>query len=183
MTIRTTHRWRQKAVLAACLAAALWIAAPLGASVVELMDLEALVSGSDSIVEGVVEGVTSRWEEDRIYTYATVRIDDPLKGDRTRTLTIRQLGGQVGSLVAIVPGMPQFEAGDQAILFLKGAGNGTYYVVGMNQGRYLINDNVAVSNLTGVDLVDAKTGAPRGTSSVRRVEVERLKAQIRELLR
>jgi hypothetical protein len=158
------------------------MAAPVHGSLVVLMNLEELVGASDSIVEGVVEAVESRWEDQQIFTYTTIRIDDPLKGNRTRTVVIRQLGGRVGALMAIVPGMPQFDTGLRVIVFLKDSGNGSHYVVGMNQGRYVIAEDYAVSNLTGLDLVDPKTGV-RGVATASRVEVESLKARIRELVR
>lgn len=175
------RRHTSRLILAAAAVLAAW--APLGASVVVLMNLEELVDASDSIVQAVVEHVESRWEDRQIFTYIAVRIDEPLKGNRTRTLMIRQLGGQVGSLVATVPGMPEFEAGDQVIIFLKDSADGTFQVVGMNQGRYVIAENYAVSNLSGVDLMNPKNGVVTGMSRVRRVQVEEFKDRIRELVR
>ena len=89
------------------------------ASTVILMELDALVAESHSIVQGVVEHVESRWEDGYVFTYVTIRIDDPLKGDRSRTLTIRQVGGSVGELNVFISGMPRFESGMSLILFLN----------------------------------------------------------------
>src|SRR5262245_45792800 len=75
------------------------------------MDLSQLVQQADSIVQGRVDGVTVQWDSSRklAFTYITISVDDPLKGERRRTLTIRQLGGQVGALNLSVAGMPQFK--------------------------------------------------------------------------
>jgi hypothetical protein len=154
---------------------------PLWGSLVVLMELDELVEASDSIVQGEVESVQSRWEHRQIFTYVTIGIADPIKGSRSRTVVVRQLGGKVGSLVATVPGMPEFVRGDEVILFLKDSGNGTYHVVGMNQGRYLVSDRFAVSNLSGVDLFGSKAGVVRGGSTATRVEVRSFKRRIREL--
>lgn len=155
----------------------------LTGSVVVLMDLDELVAGSDSIVEAEVESVQSRWENRQIFTHITIRIVDPMKGDRSRTLVIRQLGGRVGALNAVVAGMPQFEPGAHVIVFLKDSGNGTFQVVGMNQGRYVITEDYAISNISGVDLMNPETGIVIGASKATRVGVEELKTRIRELAR
>ncbi len=176
---------KKSLVLTLCfgLAVLLW-ARPVASSIVVDMDLEDLVSESDSIIQGVVESVSSQWDSEKklIFTYATIRVDDPLKGERRRTLQIRQMGGQVGALVLSVPGMPEFNEGASVIVFLKDAGNGTFHVVGLNQGRYVIEEDFATANISGVDLVSPKTGLVTGASIVRRVGLEEFKAQIRELV-
>ena len=131
-----------------------------------------------------MESVSSEWDYDKklIFTYASIRVDDPLKGERRRALVIRQMGGQVGALTLTVPGMPEFNGGMGIIVFLKDAGNGMFHVVGLNQGRYVVEENFAVANISGVDLLSPKTGLVTGASIVRRVGVEDFKAQIRELV-
>ena len=176
------RQWATVALSIGLVAGVLWMPAVVRASTVILMELDALVSESDSIVQGVIEGVESRWEGDYVFTYATVRIDDPLKGDRSRTLTIRQVGGRVGELEVRVAGMPRFEPGMALILFLTDSGNGTFHVTGMNQGSYVVNQDYAISNITGVDLVNPKSGVVDQTSSVTRVGVEAFKSRIRGLV-
>ncbi len=160
-------------------------AGSLSGSVVIRMDLEQLVEKSDSIVQGVVEAVYSQWDQERnlIFTYTSIRVDDPFKGERTRSLLIRQMGGRVGSLHMSVAGMPEFEAGSNVIVFLKDAGNGTFHVTGMNQGRYVVVENFAIANVSGVDLLNPKTGIVSGASTVRKVALEEFKEKIRELVR
>jgi hypothetical protein len=179
------HFDRNALVLTLCfLLAVLLGVRPASSSIVPDMDLEGLVRESDSIIQGVVESVTSEWDNDKklIFTYASIRVDDPLKGERRRTLLIRQMGGQVGALVLSVPGMPEFDEGMGIIVFLKDAGNGTFHVVGLNQGRYVIEEDFATANISGVDLVSPKTGLVTDASFVRRVGLEDFKAQIRGLV-
>jgi hypothetical protein len=158
------------------------LAAPIRGSIVPRMSLEELVSEADSIVDGVVESVESRWEDRMIFSYVTIRIDDPLKGRRSRTAVVRQVGGRIGNRILDVPGMPVFHDRDRVVVFLKDTGNGTFHVVGMAQGRYLVRDDRAVANLTAADFVDPAAGI-RGVSTTVAFGVEALKARIRELVR
>ena len=158
---------------------------PVFGSIVLLMDLDALVEGSDSIIQGEVEAVYSQWDEEKrlIFTYASIRVDESLKGESRRSLLIRQMGGTVGALTLSVAGMPEFQEDSNIIVFLKDSGNGTFQVVGMNQGRYVIVENFAISNVSGVDLMNPKTGLVSGVSVVKKVGLEEFKTKIRELVR
>ena len=158
---------------------------PVLGSVVLQMDLDELVEDSDAIIQGEVEAVYSQWDQEKklIFTYASIRVDESLKGESRRSLLIRQMGGTVGALTLTVAGMPEFQENSNVIVFLKDSGNGTFQVVGMNQGRYVILENFAVSNLSGVDLMNPKTGLVSGASVVKKVGLEEFKTKIRELAR
>ena len=158
---------------------------PLLSSTVLLMDLDELVEGSDSIIQGEVEAVYSQWDEEKklIFTYASIWVDESLKGESRRSLLIRQMGGTVGALTLTVAGMPEFQEDTNVIVFLKDSGNGTFQVVGMNQGRYVIVEDFAISNLSGVDLINPKTGLVSGAFVVKKVGLAEFKTQIWELAR
>jgi len=149
------------------------------------LDLPQLVNQSDSIVQGRVENVAVQWDGARnlAFTYITVSVEDPLKGERRRTVTIRQLGGKIGAMHVTVAGMPQFRKGESVITFLKAQDDGTFQVVGMNQGKYEIADDFAVSNVSGVEVLNPKTGRIETPVYVDRAPVESFKAKIRELSR
>jgi hypothetical protein len=155
------------------------------ASTVRKMELPDLVRNSDSIVQGRVEQVYTRWDEKLkvAFTFVSVYVDDPLKGARRRTVLIQLLGGKVGSLVQTVAGMPRFNRGDAVIVFLKDRNNGSFEVVGMNQGKYDIVNDFAVANVSGVTLVDPKTGQLSEARFVDKAPLEEFKAKIRELVR
>src|ERR1019366_6906997 len=91
------------------------------ATIVPKMDLPELVQKSDSIIEGHVDSVVSQWDTSvkLIYTYISIRIDEQVKGSNGQSLTIKQVGGRVGSLDMNAVGMPVFKAGQQLVLFLK----------------------------------------------------------------
>ena len=157
------------------------LAAPAFATTVRKMDLPALVSASDSIVQGRVESVESRWENNLAYTYTSVTVDEPLKGERRRAVLIRQLGGKIGSLHMTVAGTPQFKQGDRVIVFLKRRADGTFDVVGLNQGKYEITNDFAVANVSGLTLVNPKTGRMEEAGFMEKAPLEAFKAKIRGL--
>jgi hypothetical protein len=163
--------------------AALVIAAPLFATTVLKMDLQALVSASDSIVQGRVESVEARWESNLAFTYTSVTVDEGLKGAPRRAVLIRQPGGKIGALRVQVAGMPQFRTGDQVIVFLKARADGTFDVVGLNQGKYDIDQNTAVAHISGLTLLNGTTGRMEEAGFVDKAPLDVFKAKIRELVK
>jgi hypothetical protein len=159
------------------------LATPLFATTVEKMDLPQLVSVSNNIVEGRVASTETRFEENTIFTYTTVNISDPLKGDRRRSVVLKHPGGVIGSRALIVSGIPQFKTGDQVIVFLRDRKDGTFDVVGLGQGKYDITNNEAVASVSGVAVLDPKTGRLSDAGLSTRTTVDALKSKIRELAR
>jgi hypothetical protein len=162
---------------------AMVLAVPAFATTVKKMDLPELVSVSDSIVQGTVESVEARWEDKSIYTYTSIRVDEGMKGAPRRALMIRQPGGTIGSLNVNAPGTPQFKQGDQVIVFLRDRKDGTFDVVGLGQGKYDIQQNFAVTNVSGMTLADPKTGQLMEAGPADKRPLDSFKAKIRELAR
>ena len=162
---------------------AVLIASPAFATTIKKMDLPEMVSLSDAIAQGTVESVETRWEDKSIYTYASIRVDEGIKGAPRRALLIRQPGGRIGSLHLDAPGTPKFNKGDQVIVFLRDRKDGTFDVVGLSQGKYDLTDNFAVTNSAGLNLLDPKTGAFIEGGAADKKPLDKFKAQIRELAR
>jgi hypothetical protein len=159
------------------------LATPLFATTVQKMELPELVSTSDHILQGHVASVDTRYQDGTIYTYITLAVDDPIKGDTRRSVVVRQLGGRIGAKMLWVPGMPQFKNTDQVVVFLRNRGDGTFDVIGLNQGKYDIVDNYAVAHVSGVTVVDPKTGVMSDGGFVEKAPLDAFKAKIRELMR
>jgi hypothetical protein len=155
------------------------------ATTIVRMDLAQLVKQSDAIVQGSVEDVTVQWDAAKhlAFTYVTVSVADPMKGERRRTITIRQLGGKIGALNVNVAGMPKFVKGEEVIVFLKTQADSTFQVVGLNQGKYAISSDFAISNVSGIDVYNPKTGHIDTPAFVDRAPLDTFKAKIRELLK
>jgi len=164
---------------------ALMLASPSFATIVTKMDLPALVQSSDVIVQGTVEQVYSQVDPqlNLIFTYASIRVDEAIKGGPRQTILIRQLGGTVGGLSLNIAGSPDFKQGEQVVVFLETQHNGAFHVAGLNQGRYTIEDNVAVANTSGLTLLDAKTKQMNDRTVINRTPLVEFKSKIRELIR
>ena len=134
MTENETARSTTRNLIVTVLLAAI-LAIPSFATTVVKLDLAQLVQRADMIVEGRVEAVYSQWDGGQrlVFTYVSIRVDDPLKGERRQSVLIRQVGGTVGTIQMSVAGVPQFKRGEMAIVFLKRQDDSTFQVVGMNQ--------------------------------------------------
>ena len=87
------------------LIAALAISSIATATSVQKFSVRDLAQKSRSVVVGTVVSSESRYDDNEIYTYITVRVVEGLKGSRKgEAIVVRQLGGQVGSIASVVPG-------------------------------------------------------------------------------
>jgi len=114
-----------------------------------------LAQKAELIFAGTVTGIETRLS-DRIaegdailpHTFVTFSIERLIKGSSTagNSVTLRFLGGpgRRGRHMGVI-GMPNFLAGDQVILFVKGNGVRICPVVGWSQGRF----HVLGENLVG----------------------------------
>ena len=71
-------------------------------------------------------------------THITFRVRDTFKGARRLLLPLQFLGGTVGDRRHEVSGVPTFEIGDRAVLFVSGT-RAASPIVGHMQGRFPIN--------------------------------------------
>ena len=112
------------------------------ATTVQKFTIRELAAKSDAIVTAKVEDQSSRQDASNkeIYTYITVSVLQSVKGAQgEKTITIRQLGGSVGNLISVVPGMPSFKNGEEVVLFLSAKDRAGYpWVMGLQQGKYSI---------------------------------------------
>jgi hypothetical protein len=123
--------------LVACLA----VTVPAAATVYIPADFAEMVGGSAFIVHGTIAEVRSEASADRrsIATYVTVDVEQTLKGRLGESVTFRVPGGQVGRYRRIVVGAPQFERGDEVVLFLSARGPSFPFVFGLSQGVYRVS--------------------------------------------
>ena len=128
-------------------------------SVVMLTD-EELILSSRVIVTGTVRSVFSAWndEQNAIYTYVEVRPDRFLKGDLgTKRIVLKQLGGTVGTKGMRINGQPQFVRGQQVLLYLSTAPDGTLRTAHFFMGAFSIVKDAATATEWATRDVDAAT--------------------------
>jgi len=181
MKVQTAKHLRIALVIAAI--SVICMAGMATASTVIRMALPQLVQQADSIIQGRVDHTEVKWEQNLAVTYIYVTVEDPMKGARRSTVVIRQLGGNIGAMHVEVSGMPKFSTGEEVILFLQARRDGNFQVLGMNQGKYQITDDYAVSNVSGINVYNPTTGRIETPAFVEKAPVEALKSKIRELMK
>jgi len=130
-------------------------------------ELKYISEGADLILTGKVVQQNSKWNEDksRIYTSATIQVEEYLKGiNNGSSITVTYLGGEVGEVGEMYSHMPRFEDKEEVLVFLKKDEKSTNYKVFNGE-----NGKISVIN-------DPKTGEKVTTSNV---QINSLKAQIK----
>lgn len=156
-------------LLSACSAPQLPPAKPPGdgmitSSMLAELTFEELVDNSDWIFLGTVTGQESRWDAGRtnINTLVTIAVSEWLKGkpfttspegkysknllscQRSDSVVVTVPGGKVGDITQWVEDTPQFQTGEQVLLFLHSYRDGAVEVVGGVQGKFAIVNGNAV---------------------------------------
>ena len=132
---------------------------------------DTLIIEARAIVRGKVLSVTSQLdaEQDRVFTYVTLRVNEILKGQILgRKITIKEPGGEVGNRGSLVFGTPQFSRGEKVLLYLDTWADGSLRVHQMFLGRFSIVPEAGTGKLVvtrntpdiGVDMMDQTASAP-----------------------
>ena len=149
--MRATRHWWM--VLPAFLAVAAAGVAPVLATSMAPQTIADLTRGSHDIVVGTVSRVTEGRQGSLPYVEVEVSVSETIQGAPARTLTFRQPGlqsRQVASggrrFVGLIPGLPQYAAGEQVILFLgPTSSRGFRTTVGLEQGKFGVTAGNAVN--------------------------------------
>jgi len=142
----------------------LWIGqAP--ALTLELSSLQELAVESELIVSGRIVSVEYAWEDEThraINTLLTVEVDQYVKGTGNISVVVRQLGGHIGDFGDEIPGVPEFDAGEEVVLFLVQF-KGEYWIHSMALGAFRVTteeagQRIVYNFLPDVSVVDPETG-------------------------
>ena len=133
---------------------------------IEPRSVEQLTRDSSDVIVGTAGTPRSVWNAGHtmIYTVTNVRIEHALKGQRSGSVVVTQMGGRLDGIQTKVAGVRQFDAGERAALFLRPSVDmpGTYVITGLMQGRFTIaNSNgkeVVTNGVGGVTTYDRLTG-------------------------
>jgi len=131
------------------------------ATTVERLSLDDLVRKAQKIVIGKVSNVQTHWTDNGklILTTYTVDVQENMKGQTSRTLEITTVGGRLGDLILNIAGMPSFENGETAVVFVENAG-GYSTVVGLGQGKFTVTNDEVSNNVTALAFPDGRPGKP-----------------------
>ena len=99
-----------------------------------------MIIGARAIVRGKVVSMGTRMDEnDRIYTYITLKVQEVLKGQITeRKIVIKEEGGEYGERGTLIFGTPQFKLGERVIVYLDTRNDGSLRVHQMFLGKFSI---------------------------------------------
>ncbi|HVJ28136.1 MAG TPA: hypothetical protein VM493_11375 [Vicinamibacterales bacterium] len=113
----------------------------LSATVLVPAEFREIVSGSQIIVHGRISEVRPEWIDGRrrIESVITLQAASFYRGTSAQTITFRVPGGQIGRYKSVTVGAPEFNAGDEVVLFLKARGPSVPQVFGFNQGVFRVD--------------------------------------------
>jgi hypothetical protein len=147
------------------------------ATTVERLGLEDLVKKARTIVVGKVTGSRTYWSADRkfILTDFTIDIGESLKGQNARRIAVTTVGGKIGDLELHVSGMPSFQQGEDAVLFIEQSG-AYQTVVGLGQGKFTVHNGEVANAVGGLAFPDGRPG------NAVKMPLQTFKDQIRSLI-
>ena len=121
------------------------------ATVVLPADFSEVVRESTIAVHGTVVDVQSGLTGPRrtIESIVTISVITPLKGKPGARVAFRVPNGQVGRYRRVLVGAPEFEEGDEVVVFLQGRAPAMPSLFGLSQGVYrVVRDSAARALVT-----------------------------------
>ena len=94
-------------------------------------DLKILSENADVIITGKVTQQSSGWNENktRIFTHATIQVEEILKGTGLNSVVVSYPGGEVGEIGELYTHTPKFDNNEEVLVFLKNDINSPNYKV------------------------------------------------------
>jgi len=148
------------------------------ATTVERLTLDDMVKKAHIIVQARVRSAKTHWSADGklILTTYTLEVHETLKGEAIRSVELTTIGGKIGTLTLYVSGMPSFDAGEDAVVFVEKSGRFST-VVGLNQGKFAVRNGEVSNSLSDLAFPDGREGGPP-----LRMRLQEFKRQIKNRL-
>ena len=163
--------------------------AALRATVLLPAEFREIVNGSDIIAYGRVTETRVEWSGDRknVATLVTFQVGTYLKGGPGEALVFKVPGGTIGRYRNVLVGAPQFNTGDEAVLFLNSRGREFPSVFGLNQGVFRVSLDTDTQRRMVTPPLLARGDTPemvvRGAASRRSLPLETFGAEVLTVLR
>jgi hypothetical protein len=138
----------------------LLFAPALRATVLVPAEFGEIVAGSQVIVYGRISDVHAEWSGDRraIETVVSLEAASYLKGGPGDVVTFRVPGGQIGRYKNVMVGAPQFQTGEETVLFLRAQGPSVAQIFGLSQGVFRVRVDARTGDRLVVPPVLMRTG-------------------------
>ena len=127
----------------------------LASASIAFVKTEDMILGADEVVVGTVVSTHSFRDQGTgaIYTDVVIDVDDVVKGKSTKSslITFLILGGKVDGVRMKVSEMPDFEEGEEVLLFLREQGHFGLVLHGGHRGKLLIetDEKTGIKHITG----------------------------------
>ncbi|HEY1219954.1 MAG: hypothetical protein ABSE42_19090 [Bryobacteraceae bacterium] len=112
--------------------------AQLQAATLQQLSMSDLIAKSTSIVRGTVQGSYTAFSGPVIFTHYRVQVVEKWKGASGATVDVAVPGGVVDGIRQTYGGAPQFQPGEQYVLFLWTGKSGMTQIVGFSQGVFAV---------------------------------------------
>lgn len=147
------------------------------ATTVQRLGLEDLVKKAHTIVVGRVVNSRTYWNSNRklIFTSYTIQVDESIKGQAAGSLEVTTIGGKIGDVELHVAGMPAFQNGENAVVFVEQSG-AFQTVLGLGQGKFTVINGEVRNSVGDLSFPDGRPGVPT------RMPLQTFKDQIRRIL-
>src|SRR3989442_1611368 len=125
-----------------------------------------LVRAADAIVIGTIAQIeTVAGADGTISTLVTLDVEETMKGDVERRLTLKEPGGRIGGRTLWIAGAPRFRTGERQLLFLSAAADGTAHTTALGMGQFVLGRHprtgaalAAWTNVSGASIVLERQG-------------------------
>jgi hypothetical protein len=147
------------------------------------MSVAKMTRAADTIVHARCVGTTAAWDAGEIWTFTTFQTEGTWKGAMASRFTVRLLGGRAGNITSTVAGVPRFQSGEEAVLFLEQTVRGDYSIVSWVQGTFRIRRDLRTGEeIAAQDTADLATFDPATrrfeANGIRAVPLNFLRAQV-----
>jgi hypothetical protein len=163
-------------------------ASPALPTTVLRFSVEELADRADVIVHATCTDVRGRETADGVVTDVELKVVEGLKGATAGApFTFTTYGGATETRGTFIAGSPQFQVGEELLLFLDRPNRVGYRMaIGMSQGKYTIREDagrkVASRNLAGLVFVDPRTGEVEDAGPEQGVDLGELLQTIKNTL-
>jgi PKD repeat protein len=111
-------------------------AAAASATTIVLPTDKQLIAKSPLVVEGTVIRSEAVDRGEAIWTETTIAVERTLKGSAIGTVTVREVGGQLGDRITKIFGAPEYAVGERVMAFLTPTPRGDYQTMDLFVGKF-----------------------------------------------
>jgi hypothetical protein len=147
------------------------------------MGLDRLAHAAKEIVRARCVANTTAWDHGEIWTFTTFDVEETWRGAANGRITVKLLGGRTQQVTSLVSGVPRFRPGEDVVLFLEPAEDGTFSVTSWQQGVFRVSRDAASGTETVTqDTAYFETFDPAtrrfAASGIRRMNVAAFRSEV-----